>query len=93
MVLCSRKTIHGSISSPIGSDESTMIASYVPSGAFLKNSTAESGRKTIVTYGIRAHKLKGLPISKTTGNLSNRQISTNNIVIMAHGIINIPSPT
>lgn len=44
------KTFHGTVikkyyacntSSPIGSDESTMIASYVPSGAFLKNSTAE----------------------------------------------------
>jgi len=48
MALCSRKTMHGSISSPIGSDESTMIASYVPSGAFLKNSTAESRRKAIL---------------------------------------------
>jgi hypothetical protein len=37
--------MNSSISSPIGSDESTMTASYVPSGAFLKNSTAESRKK------------------------------------------------
>ena len=51
------KTFHGfvfkkdnasSINSPIGSDESTMIASYVPSGVFLKNSTAESRKEVIM---------------------------------------------
>jgi len=63
--------MHGSISSPIGSDESTMIASYVPSGAFLKNSTAKSRRKTIlVSYSSRT---EYLPISKTNRKL--QQIS------------------
>ena len=76
MALFSTKTMHCSISSPIGSDESTMIASYVPSGAFLKNSTAESRRKAI---------LMELEFTsyKTIGNFTNQQISTNNVVIMA----------
>ena len=79
MVLCSRKTMNGSINSPIGSDESTMIASYVPSGAFLKNSTAKSRRKTIlVSYSSRT---EYLPISKTNRKL--QQISKNNVLIMA----------
>jgi hypothetical protein len=79
MVLWSRKTMHGSINSPIGSDESTMIASYVPSEAFLKNSTAESRRKTILVK--LQFKKKYLPISKTNRNL--QQISKNNVLIMA----------
>ena len=79
MALFSTKTMHCSISSPIGSDESTMIASYVPSGAFLKNSTAESRRKTILVK--LQFKKKYLPISKTNRKL--QQISKNNVLIMA----------
>jgi hypothetical protein len=71
--------MHGSINSPIGSDESTMIASYVPSEAFLKKSTAESRRKTILVK--LQFKKKYLPISKTNRNL--QQISKNNVLIMA----------